>query len=155
MDQGRQVNAGEVIEKMVCFQRMRRSHKIWTMLTEFEQKQEEEWHKISHEILRQMYPGRGATDEDLQALLESMTDQELEMFVNAARKRFEKETEKYEDEHMREKFKAMKKKSKKQLQQQEQEEAEAREREAGQARYSDQQNEEDTTVVEKVVIEQK
>jgi hypothetical protein len=124
---------------MVCFQRMRRNHKIWTMLTEFEQKHEEEWHEISHEILRQMYPGRGATDEDLLALLESMTDQELDMFVNAARKRFEKETEKYEDEHMREKFKKLppKKKSKKQLQQEEQEDQEEAERQAGLARLND------------------
>jgi len=121
------------------------------MLTEFEQKHEEEWHKISHEILKQMYPGRGATDEDLQALLESMTEEELEMFVNAARKMFEKETEKYEDGHMREKFKAMKKTKKQLLQQEEQEEAEAKEREAGQARYSDQQNERE----EEIVMEQK
>ena len=120
---------------MVCFQRMRRSHKIWTLLTEFEQKHEEEWHKISHEILRQMYPGRGATDEDLQALLESMTDQELEMFVNAARKQFEKEVDKYTDEHMREKFKKMPKRGKKKtLEEEAEEEAE---RQAGLARFEE------------------
>jgi hypothetical protein len=134
---------------MVCFQRMRRSHKIWTLLTEYEKKHEEEWHKISHEILRQMYPGHGATDEDLQALLESMTDEELEMFVNAARKRFSKELEKYGNDHLRDKFK--KRKSKKQLQEHEEEEEEATdEREAGQARYAERDEGKEVEVVERV-----
>jgi hypothetical protein len=129
---------------MVCFQRMRRSHKIWTLLTEFEQKHEEEWHKISHEILRQMHPGRGATDEDLLTLLESMTDQELEMFVNAARKRFGKELEKYGEEHLREKFKKMSPKKKKTLEEEAEEEAE--ERQAGQVRYAERDQEEEIVI---------
>jgi hypothetical protein len=89
---------------------MRCNHKIWSLLTEFEQKHEQEWHEINHEILRQMYPGRNNIDQDLLLLLESMTDQDLEMFVNAARKRSGKGLKKYGEGHLREKFKNMKKK---------------------------------------------
>jgi hypothetical protein len=65
---------------MVCFQRMRRNHKIWSLISTLEQNPEEVWHKLSHEILQQMCPGRGRTDEDLHNLLESMTYEEVDYY---------------------------------------------------------------------------